>query len=173
MDMPQGPDGLRLPRLVEGGYRIRIGADGTWYYQDSPIERMALVKLFATVLRRDDEGGYWLQTPAERGRIVVDDAPFVAVGLAARGAGEEQVLTLTTNLDDSVELGPDRPLWSEPGPDGEAPRPYILVRDRLPALVARSVYYELVSLAVERPAADGTIELGVWSNRTFFPLGAI
>lgn len=153
------------PTAEDEAYDIRIGVDGTWYYHGSPIGRMALVKLFATVLKRDEAGDYWLITPAERGRITVDDAPFTAVELRAAGQGRDQILSFRTNLDDWVPLGPDRPLRVRHAPETGEPRPYILVRDRLEALIVRSVYYELVDRAVEE---DGTV--GVWSAGGFFPL---
>jgi hypothetical protein len=158
----------------EEQYDLRIARDGTWFYHGSPIGRIALVKLFATVLRRDDAGDYWLVTPAERGRITVDDVPFVAVELKAEGAGETQGLSFRTNLDEWVTAGPDHPLRVVEGAGGPelsgGPAPYILIRDRLEARIGRAVFYELVELAEERQTPQGT-ELGVWSGQTFFPLG--
>ena len=168
-------------------YDMRIARDGTWFYHGSPIGRIALVKLFATVLRRDESGDYWLITPAERGRIKVEDVPFVAVEVRAEGVGEGQSLAFRTNLDDWVTAGPAHPMrvaydavtgGDSPGADlpgadlSESPRPYIVVRDRLEARISRSVFYELVSLAEERQGPQG-IELGVWSGGIFFSLGAL
>jgi len=162
-------------------YDMRIARDGTWFYHGSPIGRIALVKLFATVLRRDDEGDYWLITPAERGRIAVEDVPFVAVEVQADGAGETQILSFRTNLDQWVTAGPDHPIRvaqgaANQGAEGaelsDAPAPYILIRDRLEARIGRAVFYELVGLAEERQTPQG-IELGVWSEQTFFPLGQL
>src|SRR5688572_6204531 len=84
----RSPPGLRSTDGKDGdeNYDIRIARDGTWFYHGSPIGRKSLVKLFASVLRRDDLGDYWLETPAERGRIRVDDAPFVAVELTVSGS---------------------------------------------------------------------------------------
>jgi hypothetical protein len=154
----------------EETYGIRIARDGTWFHQGSPIGRIALAKLFATVLRRDDHGDYWLITPAERGRIAVEDAPFVAVELTVDNAGEDQILSFRTNLDDWVAAGPSHPIRVA-DLSGE-PAPYIVVRDRLEARIARAVFYELVGLATERATEQG-IELGVWSDHVFFPLGTI
>lgn len=157
-------------------YPIRIARDGVWYYHGTPIGRLPLVKLFSTVLRRDEAGDYWLITPAERGRIVVDDAPFVAVELQASGTGEAQFLRFRTNVDDWVTAGPDHPIRVADRPEGgtlsESPAPYILVRDRLEARIGRSVFYELVGLSVERTTPHG-VELGVWSEHTFFSLGML
>src|SRR3546814_4800113 len=83
-------------------YDIRIARDGTWFHEGAPIGRKALVKLFASVLWRDD-GGYWLRTPAEQGRIEVEDAPFTAVELSVKGEGRDQVLAFRTDLDERSE----------------------------------------------------------------------
>lgn len=165
-DQPSGPD--VLPNC--GDFDIRIARDGTWFHQGTPIGRKALVRLFASVLRREADGAYWLVTPVERGRVIVDDAPFTAVELAASGTGGDQVLRFRTNIDDWVEAGADHPIRVAEAPDSGEPSPYILVRDGLEALIARSVYYHLVELAVEREEGGGTV-LGVWSKETFFPLG--
>jgi len=162
-------------------YDMRIARDGTWFYHGSPIGRIALVKLFSTVLRRDDAGDYWLITPAERGRITVEDVPFVAVEVKAEGEGEARSLSFRTNLDEWVTAGPGHPIRVVHGPTGGAPEdpelsggpaPYILIRDRLEARIGRAVFYELVELAEERLTPQGT-ELGVWSEQTFFPLGQL
>ena len=158
-------------RLIDcGDLNMRIARDGTWFYHGSPIGRKPLVKLFASVLRREENGEYWLVTPAERGRVEVEDAPFLAVELAIEGSGREQVLRFRTNLDEWTEAGPERPIRIEPGEDRSGPRPYVLVRDGLEALIARPVFYELVALA--GPKGDGGQELGVWSKGAFFPLSA-
>ena len=146
-------------------YNMRIARDGTWFYHGSPIGRIALVKLFSTVLRRDDAGDYWLITPAERGRITVDDAPFVAVAVEAEGSGEDQVLTFRTNLDVLCQAGPDHPIRVAFAPDTGEPSPYVHVKDGLEALLTRPVFYELADIAVSH---DG--RMGVWSHRIFFPL---
>lgn len=166
---PDQPPGLP-PRGEGGFFDIRIARDGTWFYRGTPINRKPLVKLFSTVIRRDEAGDFWLVTPVERGRIVVEDAPFTAVELSREGDGQGQVLRLRTNVDDWVEVGPGHPVRVATDPDSAAPRPYILVRDRLEALVVRSVFYELVDLAVESEH-DGASRLGLWSNAIFFPLG--
>ena len=153
-----------------GDFDIRIARDGTWFHQGSPIGRKPLVRLFASVLRREADGGFWLVTPVERGRVIVDDAPFVAVELAASGTGSNQTLRFRTNIDDWVEADAAHPIRVAQAPDSGEPRPYILVRDRLEALIARSVYYHLVELAVEGEQ-DGETVLGVWSKAIFFPLG--
>jgi len=152
-----------------GEIDIRIGRDGTWFYHDSPIGRKPLVKLFASVLRREGDD-YWLVTPAERGRIKVDDVPFTAVEVNAAGTGRAQTLSLRTNLDDEVTADASHPIRVAYAPDSREPRPYILVRDRLEARILRPVYYELVELAQMHRIGDDEV-YGVWSREQFFPLG--
>ena len=154
-----------------GDFGIRIARDGTWFYQGSPIGRKPLVKLFASVLTRDEAGDYWLETPVERGRIEVDDAPFTAVEVTALGTGEDMELTFRTNLDDEVVAGAEHPIRVEEDLATREPSPYVLVRDELDALIARPVFYELVEMAAEREDG-GELVLGIWSRGKFFRLGA-
>lgn len=156
-----------LPAAID--LDMRIARDGTWFYRGTPIGRKPLVKLFSSVLRRDEQGVFWLVTPVERGRVVVEDAPFTAVELKVIGAGRGQTLRFRTNLDDWVEAGPEQPLRVSLAPETREPRPYILVRDRLEALIVRSVYYEAAELAVEGEGKNKNL-LGVWSKGQFFPL---
>lgn len=155
-----------------GDFGIAIGRDGTWYYHGSPIGRKPLVKLFASVLRRDEGGEYWLITPVERGRILVEDAPFTAVEVTAEGDGKERVLRFRTNLDDEVEAGPDHPIRVDHDLASGEPSPYVHVRGGLEARILRPVYYHLVELGDE-VELDGETMFGVWSHGQFFPLGPI
>ena len=157
------------PPIDCGDLNLRIAHDGTWFYRGSPIGRSALVKLFASVLRRGVDGRYWLVTPAERGLIEVEDAPFLAVELSVASTGDHQLLIFRTNLDEFVTAGPDNPLRLETAASGE-PAPYILVRPGLEARIARPVFYELVELGCEEQVGD-TTQFGVWSKGKFFPLG--
>jgi uncharacterized protein len=174
---PRSSSGGELPEVSAGAYDaescgdfgIQIARDGTWFYHGSPITRKPLVRLFASVLRRDEHGEYWLQTPVEKGRIKVEDAPFVAVELVVSGKGSTQELSFRTNLDEIVVAGPDHPIRvSEESGTGE-PRPYLAVRDRLEALIARPVFYQLVDLGEEHPGPPPGF--GVWSRGAFFALG--
>ena len=155
-----------------GDFGIRIAKDGTWYHNGLPFQRMALVKLFSTVMRRAENGDYLLATPVERGKIEVEDAPFVAVEMLAEGQGRDQVLKFRTNIDEWVTADADHPIWLVISED-EEPRPYLMVRpglDGLPgleALIVRSIFYDLVELAQEQP--DGS--LAVWSSGTLHHLG--
>ena len=160
--------GKRLP-IDRGDLEMRISRDGTWFYRGSPIGRPALVKLFASVLRREPDGRHWLVTPAERARIEVEDVPFLAVALTIEGEGRDQQLIFRTNLDDIVTAGPNNPLRVETATSGE-PAPYILVRDDLEARLMRSVFYDLVELAREE-SIEEIRQFGVWSGGRFFRIG--
>ncbi len=158
------------PRQFCGDLDIRIARDGTWYYRGSPIGRKELVSLFASVLRRDADGGYWLVTPAERGRIEVEDVPFIAIELFVCHDEAVQVISLRTNVDEIVTIDQDHPLRVIETPVTEETIPYVLIRPGLEARVSRAVYYELVALGNEE-RIDGESLYGVWSMGVFFPLG--
>ena len=145
-----------------GTLDLVVGADGTWRYQGSVIARPALVKLFATVLRRDPDG-YVLVTPAEKLSITVEDAPFLAVELATEGGGPARRLRFRTNMDEIVDVGPEHALRFEQDAGGGF-KPYVHVRADLWALAARSAVYDLVDLAEE---VGGV--LGVWGGGVFYP----
>ncbi len=149
-----------------GDIDIRIARDGTWYHQGTPFRRRELVRLFSTILRKDPDG-FHLVTPAEKLRIRVDDAPFVAVLLAAEGEGKAQRLIFTTNVGDETVAGRDNPIRVETNEQTGEPAPYVHVRRGLEARISRSVFYQLADLAV--PRDDGI--MGVWSEGVFFPLG--
>lgn len=155
-----------------GTFDIRIDRDGVWYYRGSPIRRLALCRLFSTVLRRDADGAYWLVTPVEAGRIEVEDVPFTAVEIRSTGSGPDREITLRTNLDDIVTVDFEHPIRVDCAPGSDEPRPYVTVRDGLEARLLRPVFYELVDLG-EPARRDGETILGVWSGGTFFRLGAI
>lgn len=149
-----------------GDIGMAIAADGTWFYQGSPIGRKSLVRLFSRVLRRDPDGRHFLVTPVEKVDVAVADAPFLAVEMEASGGGLAQQLIFRTNVDDIVCCGPDRPIRFAPETGTGGLKPYLLVRGRLEALVTRALYYDLVEMAVEDEAG----RLGVWSGGAFFPL---
>ncbi len=153
-----------------GEFPIHIARDGTWWHEGSPIRRLPLVKLFASVLHRAEDGSYQLVTPAERGRITVEDAPFIAVELTVAGEGRDQVLTFRTNVDDSVSAGEDHPIRIWTDEVTQAPNPYILVKPGLEARLTRAVFYQLVESGREERVGQAT-QFGVWSQGKFFPLG--
>lgn len=149
-----------------GDIGLKIKRDGTWIHQGAPISRMAIVKVFSSILRKDADGQTYLVTPAERVDVTVEDAPFLAVELAVSSEGETQALAVRTNVDDVVSIGPEHPLRFAIEPSSGGLKPYIRIRGRLDALATRAVYSELVNLAVTR--ADGTP--GIWSGGVFWPL---
>lgn len=158
-----------------GDIAIRIARDGTWHYQGSPIRRKELVCLFASVLTREADGSFWLITPAERGRIEVEDAPFLAVELFVCQCRGRQILSFRTNVDEVIEAGPEHPIRVARDIVTCLPTPYVTVRPGrgplpIEARIERSVYYELVALAVPE-CVHGETLLGVWSGESFFPLG--
>jgi uncharacterized protein len=184
MPMPTPPDDLaglslaeiarlaeerRLPPVEQwnpthcGDSEMRIARDGSWHHQGSPIGRPAMVRLFSTILRREEDGRFVLVTPVEKLDIAVEDAPFVAVELKAEGEGEATTLAFRLNTGDVVVAGPDHPLRFEQGEGG--PHPYLLVRGGLEALIARPVYYELAELALA-----GGDPPGLWSGGAFFAM---
>jgi len=165
----QKPPSKKPLAVDHGDLDMRIARDGIWYYRGSPITRPKLVKLFASVLRREDDGHYWLVTPVERGRVAVEDAPFLAVELMTEGEGRERQLSFRTNLDEIVTIGRDHPLRVDTTANGE-PAPYIRVRPGLEARLNRPVFYELVELA-DGERGDGGGPFGLWSGGIFFDLG--
>ena len=147
-----------------GDSGMRIARDGTWFHNGSPIGRQAMVRLFSTILRREEDGRFVLVTPVEKLDIEVEDAPFVAVELKSEGEGRERSLGFRLNTGDLVVAGPDHPLRFEAGEDG--PHPYVTVRGGLEALIARPVYYELAELAL----AEGAEPPVLWSGGVFFAM---
>lgn len=179
---PPGSSGLcgqargRVP-VDCGDLPFLIKRDGTWLYRGTPICRKSMVCLFASVLKRDEDGEFLLETPAERGRIEVEDAPFVAVELDWHGQGREQVLHLRTNVDQMITVGVNHPLRVAHDLLTCEPTPYVIVRGGkgpfpIEARISRAVYYELVALA-EPGVHFGKQVLGVWSQGEFFSLGEI
>lgn len=145
-----------------------IARDGTWFHEGSPIERHALVKLFSTVLRREEDGSHWLVTPVERVPIAVQDAPFIAVEMSSKGCDRDQVVALRTNVDDWIELDKEHSIRVVKDPRTGEPFPYVEVRNGLIARLNRSVFYQLVAIA----ELQGS-EMGVWSNGLFHSLGSV
>lgn len=150
-----------------GEIDLRIAADGTWFYQGTPIGRPAMVRLFASVLRRDPER-FVLVTPVERVGIAVEDAPFLAVEMAVSGEGETRRIAFRTNLDDLVEAGPDHPLRFELGA-AEGVAPYVLVRGGLWARLTRALAYDLLEFGETRDH-EGAPTFGVAADGAFFPI---
>ena len=166
---PDATAKAQAPQRDCGHFDIHIDRDGSWFYRGTPINRASLVKLFSTVLECDADGVFWLTTPVERGRVTVEEAPFLAVELERRGDGPGQELIFRTNVGDFVTADADHPLRIATDPKTDSPRPYVLIRNRLEARLSRPVFYNLVDYGVEERVGDAT-RFGVWSKGTFFPL---
>jgi hypothetical protein len=153
-----------------GDIDMEIRADGSWWYMGSPIGRQAMVRLFASILRKEPDGSIVLVTPVEKVGIRVEDAPFVAVLMRIEDPGPGQRLVFRTNVGDETVAGPENPIRVEIDPETGEPRPYVHVRAGLEALIARAVFYDLVELAEAREAGGRTV-LRVRSGGAVFELG--
>ncbi|MBB3945600.1 hypothetical protein GGQ73_001535 [Rhizobium skierniewicense] len=172
----QTGDKSRGPAPVErwnppfcGDLDMEIRADGTWFYMGTPIGRAPLVRLFSTVLRKDEDGKTYLVTPVEKVGIRVVDAPFIAVEMNAGEKDGVPLLTFRTNVGDMVEAGPDHPLRFEIAGKNKELKPYLLVRGRLEALVSRAVMYDLVERG-EVIETEGKAMFSVRSGGKVFPI---
>ncbi|PDT31991.1 hypothetical protein CO660_00815 [Rhizobium sp. L9] len=152
-----------------GDIDMEIRADGTWFYMGTPIGRPALVRLFSTVLRKEEDEKTYLVTPVEKVGIRVIDAPFIAVEMSVTVREGRQVLTFRTNVGDVVEAGGEHRLrFSIAGENAEL-KPYLHVRGRLEALVSRAVMYELVALG-ETVEVEGQTMFAICSAGEVFPV---
>ncbi len=147
-----------------GDLDMRIARDGTWFYLGTPIGRLELVRLFATIIWRDGDD-YFLVTPVEKVGITVDDAPFVAVDFNRKG----DALEFETNVGDKILAGPANPIRVARDAQTGEPAPYVLVRHNLEALIDRKSFYRLVDIG-EEADVDGILWFGVRSSGTFFPI---
>ena len=152
-----------------GDIAMRIAADGIWFYNGTPIGRPALVKLFASILRKDPDR-FVLVTPVERVGITVEDAPFLAVEMAVEGEGFNRTIAFRTNVDDLVPIDPAHPLRFETD-EGGGVKPYLRVRGDLWALVTRALTYDLIELAEDRDCG-AEVMFGVAVGDAFFPIAA-
>lgn len=153
-----------------GDMDMVVSRDGSWVHEGKPIRRAALVNLFASVLKLEEDGEYYLVTPVEKVRIRVEDCPFIAQEMDVSGEGSEQKLIFTTNIGEQVTADAEHPLRIDVHPQTGEPHPTVHVRSGLNALINRAVFYRLVDLA--QPAADGSGEstMGIWSGGIFFPI---
>lgn len=150
-----------------GDLDMQIKRDGSWFYMGTPIQRDALVKLFASVLRREDDDKYYLVTPVEKIGLQVEDAPFTAVELDIHQGDKGQVLTVRTNCGDVVEAGLENPMRFAQDEANGGLKPYIVVRGRLEALFTRALVHELSEYLVEKDTPQGPM-VGLESNGVFF-----
>lgn len=175
--LPDGKLSGKLPPVDSwnpqncGDIDMAIRADGSWWHEGGRMNRERMVKMFSRILRKDEDGKTYLVTPYEKVVVDVEDAPFIAVRVDRAGeAGPQQALAFLTNVGDVAVAGPDNPIRVETDAETGEPAPYVLVRGRLEAKIARAAFYELVDIAEADPI-DETV-LGVWSQGVFFPIGA-
>ena len=152
-----------------GDLDMRIAADGSWFYQGTPILRDRMVRLFSTILRKDDDGRTYMVTPEEKYGITVDDAHFTAVEMQIENEGPNQTLLLRTNVEEIVRVNAQHPLRFQQTDTEGGIKPYVLVRGKLEALLSRAIFYELaeIGVVVEHEGKDW---FGVWSAGVFWPM---
>ncbi|MEH6808067.1 MAG: DUF1285 domain-containing protein [Hyphomonas oceanitis] len=175
--LPDGKLSGKLPPVDSwnpqncGDIDMAIRADGSWWHEGGRMNRERMVKMFSRILRKDEDGKTYLVTPYEKVVVDVEDAPFIAVRVDRAGeAGPQQALAFLTNVGDVAVAGPDNPIRVETDAETGEPAPYVLVRGRLEAKIARAAFYELVDMAETDPKDESV--LGVWSQGVFFPIGA-
>ncbi|KAA1175185.1 DUF1285 domain-containing protein [Marinobacter salinexigens] len=156
---------------LSGDMDLRITRDGTWLFKGSPIAREEIVRLFSTILRREEDGEYYLVTPVEKWRIQVEDSPLLAHTMKVENAGTEaQVVTLTTNMGETLEVGNEHPIEVGLYPGSEDPRPVVMVRHGVEARLVTAAYYDLAEYIVECEIA-GVPALGVMSHGILYKIG--
>jgi len=155
---------------LSGDMDLVITRDGRWIYQGEPIAREATVKLFSTILRREEDGHYYLVTPVEKWRVQVEDTPILAHSLAVEGEGENRTLSITTNMGETLDISDQHPLTVGNYPNSEEPRPVVWVRHGVEARLVTSAFYDLAELAEARMIA-GDQQLGVFSHGKFWKIG--
>lgn len=166
-DQPRKPPVEKWQPPLSGEMDMRIDHRGDWFHEGTRIQRQSLVNLFASILRREDDGHYYLLTPVEKWRIRVDDAPLIAVDADVGGEGSAQKWVFTLNTGERVLLDEEHPLTVVADSASEEPRPYLQLERGLTARISRAVFYRIIDAAEER---DG--QYGLWSSGQWFGLGA-
>tara|TARA_B100000686_G_scaffold275821_1_gene294528 strand:+ start:139 stop:684 length:546 start_codon:yes stop_codon:yes gene_type:complete len=144
---------------------MRIDRSGRWFFMNSPIGRERMVNLFSRVLRLDPDGFYYLVTPVEKIKIIVEDKPFIIIDYELVNPGVDQIINFKTNTQETFSLNAEHPLRVEVNKETSEPSPYVLVRKNLEALISRNVYYKLIDLGEDQGA-----DFGVKSKQLFFKL---
>lgn len=156
---------------LSGDMDLVIRRDGTWLYQGRPIAREDTVRLFARILRREQDGEFYLVTPVEKWRIQVEDTPLLAYALEVENADGEQILRFTTNMGETLEICDEHPLTVGQYPQTGEPRPVVGVRHGVEARLTTQAFYALADLATGREQSDGSVVYGVMSHGRFWPIG--
>lgn len=155
---------------LSGDMDLHVTRDGQWVFKGQPLAREAIVRLFSTILRKEEDGEYYLVTPVEKWRIQVEDTPLLAHSLQVSGEGDQQVISITTSVGETLEVGKNHPLEIGHYPGSEEPRPIVRVRHGIEARLVTAAYYDLVEYVVERNE-DGHPVLGVFSHGIFYKIG--
>ena len=140
---------------LSGDMDLQIDRQGRWIHEGDEIKRAALVKLFASILVRE-ENEYFLLTPVEKWRIKVAVAPLFVVAASRECRDGQQAITLTTSTDDIVVVDKSHPISMI---EDDNPLPLVLVRDNIPALISRNVYYQLIDWALESSDAAANTKI--------------
>lgn len=166
-DQPRKPRVEKWQPELSGDMDMRIDVSGDWYHEGTKIQRQPLVNLFASILRREADGHYYLLTPVEKWRIRVDDAPLLAIDADVAGEGAEQKWVFTLNTGERVLLDAAHPLTVVVDARSEEPRPYLQLERGLSARINRALFYRLIDAAEEKNNEYGLSSAGQW-----FTLGA-
>ncbi|MET0379435.1 MAG: DUF1285 domain-containing protein [Spongiibacteraceae bacterium] len=161
-DQPRKPPVEKWQPPLSGEMNMRIDSNGDWYHEGTKIQRQPLVNLFASILRREEDGHFYLLTPVEKWRISVDDAPLIAVDADVGGEGDEQKWVFTLNTGERVQLDAEHPLTVAIDAHNEEPRPYVQLDRGLDARINRAVFYRLIDAAEERDGEFGLRSVGHW-----------
>ncbi|MEQ6885047.1 DUF1285 domain-containing protein [Salicola sp. Rm-C-2C1-2] len=168
----QGPPVDEWDPAFTDDLELFISRSGRWFFQGRAVTRSAMRRLFASIMRRESDGYYYLLTPHEKYRIQVEDVPFLAHSVEQEGEGDARVLYLQTDVEDQFPIGESHPLIVRTDQSSGEPQPYVMVRRGLQARIERSAFYHLTELAEER-TINGAVHLGVVSQGSFFSLGRI
>lgn len=147
---------------LSGDIDIRIAADGSWYHEGRIIAREAIVRLFASILRREEDGDYYLVTPGEKWRIRVELHPLIVTEINQRDDAAGPLLVARLNTGREVPIDREHPLFLEPAVGDVAA---IALPHGLSALLSRAAWYRLVESAEERAGRLQVASAGEW-----FPL---
>ncbi len=159
---------IKLIKRNIQNFDIHIDKDGKWFHKDSPIKRIEIVKLFSSVLYRDDIGKYWLETPAEKGTITVEDVPFIIIDFKVKTSNKKNSIFFTDNLDRQYKLSKKFPIVFKLKKNYSNQKiPYLFLGKGLFAKISRSVFYELVKISNRDEFKN---KIGIWSDGIFFEL---
>ena len=129
-------------------FPIKIKSNGEWLYQNTLIKKKTLIKLFSSVLVADEKGNFYLETPAEKGKIEVEDSPFVITSFVIKGLNKNQEIIFKTNIDEEIVLSKKNSLFYKKYKQSFIP--YVVIRKNINAKILRSVYYQLINKFINK-----------------------